>query len=132
MVFDTNLVIKYLRRRENLPAEAIISVVVAGELEAFALKNGWGYERLLFMRAAFEQLGLVEIDSDFIPIYALLDAYSQGRHPLHRLPPGLSARNMGKNDLWIAATALYFDVELHTTDKDFDHLAPLGLKVVRG
>ena len=39
---------------------------------------------------------------------------------------------MGKNDLWIAATALYFDVELHTIDKDFDHLAPMGLRVNRG
>jgi len=29
---------------------------------------------------------------------------------------------MGKNDLWIAATASAFDIRLITTDKDFDHL----------
>ncbi|MFC6225599.1 type II toxin-antitoxin system VapC family toxin [Hymenobacter artigasi] len=50
---------------------------------------------------------------------------------LEPLPTGMSARNMGKNDLWIAATALFFELELHTADKDFDHLTPLGLKVVR-
>jgi predicted nucleic acid-binding protein len=34
----------------------------------------------------------------------------------------MSARNMGKNDLWIAATALATKATLITTDKDFDHL----------
>ena len=29
---------------------------------------------------------------------------------------------MGKNDLWIAATASAFDMVLVTTDQDFDHL----------
>jgi tRNA(fMet)-specific endonuclease VapC len=43
----------------------------------------------------------------------------------------MSARNMGKNDLWIATTALYFDLELHTTDNDFDHLIHFGLRLVK-
>ncbi len=30
--------------------------------------------------------------------------------------------NMGKNDLWIAATASVLNLELLTTDSDFDHL----------
>ncbi|MEM1326730.1 MAG: PIN domain-containing protein [Bacteroidota bacterium] len=29
---------------------------------------------------------------------------------------------MGKNDLWIAATASHYDLKLLTTDKDFLHL----------
>ena len=29
---------------------------------------------------------------------------------------------MGKNDLWIAATASVFDLTLLTMDKDFEHL----------
>jgi len=33
-----------------------------------------------------------------------------------------SARNMGKNDLWIAATASILNAKLITTDKDFSHL----------
>jgi len=29
---------------------------------------------------------------------------------------------MGKNDIWIAATASVYGLTLLTTDKDFDHL----------
>lgn len=47
------------------------------------------------------------------------------------IPNKLSSRNMGKNDLWIAATALYFDFPLHTTDNDFDHLPAYGLRLVK-
>ena len=38
---------------------------------------------------------------------------------------------MGKNDLWIAATTLVVGGVLLTTDADFDHLAPTGVKVER-
>lgn len=34
------------------------------------------------------------------------------------------ARNMGKNDLWIAASAKAAGATLLTTDGDFDHLIP--------
>jgi predicted nucleic acid-binding protein len=50
--------------------------------------------------------------------YAAIDAYSQG----NLQTVDCSARNMGKNDLWIAATASAFDLVLLTTDKDFSHL----------
>lgn len=132
MVFDTNLVIEHIRREENLPARTLISVIVAGELEAFALKAAWGYRKLSVMRAIFDRFGVIEVNADLMPFYAQVDAYSQGKLHTQPLPPGTSARNMGKNDLWIAATALYFDVELHTNDKDFDHLMALGLRVVQG
>ncbi len=36
-------------------------------------------------------------------------------------------RKMGKNDLWIAATAIFADARLLTTDRDFDGLDPLFL-----
>jgi len=52
--------------------------------------------------------------------YAEIDAYSQGNLP--GKPLGLSARNMGKNDLWIAASAYVSKAGLVTTDGDFDHL----------
>lgn len=32
------------------------------------------------------------------------------------------ARNMGENDLWIAATAAVYDISLLSTDRDFEHL----------
>jgi len=39
---------------------------------------------------------------------------------------------MGKNDVWIAATASILDITLITTDKDFNHLDKeyLDLKLI--
>jgi len=59
---------------------------------------------------------------DIYRAYADIDAYSQSNHPTLSLPQGMTARNMGKNDLWIAATAHVLRATLVTTDKDFDHL----------
>ena len=52
--------------------------------------------------------------------YAEIDAFSQGK--LKDRPLSISARNMGKNDLWIAATASILNATLLTTDLDFNHL----------
>ena len=65
----------------------------------------------------------MDINTDrIIQRYAEIDAYSQGKDPVKPLPRGLTSRNMGKNDLWIAATASVLRAQLLTTDKDFDHL----------
>ena len=58
-------------------------------------------------------------------MYAEIDVYSQSKHPTLRLPP--SARKMGKNDLWIAATAAIHNATLLSTDADFEHLDSLFL-----
>jgi len=69
---------------------------------------------------------IVVIDRELTRVYAQVDAYSQG----YLTPVDFTARNMGKNDIWIAATAIYLDLELHTVDKDFNHLQSFGLKLV--
>ncbi|OWP61451.1 hypothetical protein CDA63_19315 [Hymenobacter amundsenii] len=131
VVFDTNIVIAHLRRQQQLPLRAVLPFAVVGELEAFALKADWGYQKVAFLRQLLERYPLVGFVPELASLYARLDAYSQGRLRGQPLPSGLSARNMGKNDLWIAATALYLDLPLHTTDNDFDHLPPLGLVLVK-
>ena len=131
MVFDTNLIIGHVRRLERLPAQAVIPMVVAGELEAFALKADWGYQKVTFLQTILDYYPLVEVSRSLTGLYAQVDAFSQGKLRSNPLPPGMSARNMGKNDLWIAATALYFDMDLHTTDNDFDHLPVFGLRLVK-
>jgi tRNA(fMet)-specific endonuclease VapC len=72
----------------------------------------------------------VDGSSPLMDAYADIDAYSQGKHRLYPLPAGFSARNMGKNDLWIAATAFLLDIKLLTTDHDFDHLHPHFMEVM--
>lgn len=59
---------------------------------------------------------------DLIEAYAEIDNYSQGKSTTHTYPIGFSARNMGKNDLWIAATAKVTNSTILTNDNDFDHL----------
>jgi len=64
---------------------------------------------------------VVDINTtEIIDRYAEIDAFSQGK--LTRGNSSFSSRNMGKNDLWIAATVSILKVPLLTTDKDFDHL----------
>ncbi|WP_151085738.1 PIN domain-containing protein [Hymenobacter baengnokdamensis] len=131
MFLDTNLIIQHIRREETLPARTLLSVIVAGELEAFALKAAWGPQKTNFLQQIRQQFPPIEVSDQLLQPYAYLDAYSQGKLTQQPLPVGTSSRNMGKNDLWIAATALYFGVELHTTDHDFDHLWAVGLQVIK-
>lgn len=129
MLFDTSVLIQYVRQYKPLPARMLLSVVVAAELEVFASRSKWEARKRRYVQHMREQHVLIEINDALIPAYVYLETYSQGRLAALPLPPGLSARNMGKNDLWLAATALYFDIELHTADNDFDHLGPAGLRV---
>ena len=52
-------------------------------------------------------------DYEILRMYAVIDAYSES-----------IGQSMGKNDLWIAATAAVTGATLLTTDRDFDKLAP--------
>ncbi len=129
LLLDTNQCLRLIRRKENPPPNSYLSIVVVGELKAFALKRGWGVVKTQALSDLLSTLPVIDLDDAVIERYAVVDAYSQGLLPDDPLPPGMSARNMGKNDLWIAATALLYDLELQTTDHDFDHLVTIGLKL---
>ena len=122
-LLDTNVILQnHIRKNVNIAADSFISIVMVGELESLALQLNWGY---IFLSS----VPLIDVDSSIAKLYGFTDAYSQGKLLTNPLPPGMSARNMGKNDLWIAATALYYDIELQTTGSDFDHLIHIGLKL---
>ena len=104
---------------------------MVGELEAFALKADWGYQKLNRLQQILSNYPIADIDRELTQVYAQVDAYSQNKLKSSPLPEGFTARNMGKNDLWIAATALYLDMKLHTQDRDFDHLPDFGLQLVK-
>jgi len=69
-------------------------------------------------------------DNIILERYAEIDAFSQGKNPSKALPKGMTARNMGKNDLWIAATGSVLNATLLTIDHHFDHLNEIFLKVI--
>ena len=107
-----------LERRLGLQAgkvEASVSVVTIGESLAFAKKQNWGEKRQHLLRELL-RTRIVPVDinrPEILDAYADLDYYSQ-----RVVKP---ARTVGKNDLWIAATANVLQCTLVTTDADFDH-----------
>ena len=132
-LLDTNIVLTYARNTEvtkKLEAKLnllsgdhrlIISVVSVGELKAFMKKNKWGNKKISQLEKLVDEFMIADINvEEIIERYAEIDAFSQGK--LENRKSKFTARNMGKNDLWIAATASYLDIELITTDKDFEHL----------
>ncbi len=141
-LFDTNILLHYLRRsalgrkidqqiNPFAPANTLLlSIVSVGEIRSISIQNDWGAPRLGALQNALKSYIVVGVTgSDLIERYAEIDAYSQGKLPGKILP--FSARNMGKNDLWIAATASLLDATLLTTDGDFDHLKGVFLEIER-
>jgi tRNA(fMet)-specific endonuclease VapC len=133
-VWDTNIIIlssKYPAFLENLDKQynffsgantLYISAVSIGEVHAFALRNRWGDRRLTEMAKILKVAKPISITDDptLIKMYAEIDVYSQSKHPTLTL--ATSARKMGKNDLWIAATTAVHKAILLSTDNDFNHL----------
>ena len=141
-LLDTNILLIYLRNQQtkdyidrsyqpfDLPNIPLISVVTKGEIKSIGLKNRWGTTRLRSLDVFLDQLVVVDINAeDIISRYATIDAFSQDK--LADNPLGSTARNMGKNDLWIAATASVTNAKLTTTDGDFDHLNTKYLDLIK-
>ena len=96
----------------------IISIVIAGEIRSLSMQFKWGKSKIDRMRFALNYLDEMPIDSsNLVEAYATFDSYSQ------RI-----GKSLGKNDLWIAATAMVYDARLVTTDRDFDCLDPHFIK----
>jgi tRNA(fMet)-specific endonuclease VapC len=141
-LLDTNILVTYVRDTEvtrrledrlnllNGENNLLVSVVSIGEIRSIAKQNNWGEKKISKIESIVEDFLITDINVEtIIERYAEIDAYSQGK--LKGEEATFSARNMGKNDLWIAATASIFDLELITTDKDFEHLNPKYLKLNR-
>lgn len=132
-LLDSNIILIYSRNDEvtrNLESKYKIfsggnrmgiSVVSKGEIEASILKSDLGEKRKYRIKTLMNQLTTFGINfEEVINSYAKIDAFSQGK--LIASKKKFSSRNMGKNDIWIAATASAFKLKLITTDKDFNHL----------
>lgn len=107
-------------------ANVIVSVVTKAELASFIAQNNWGKSKIDKLNKILEEITYIEIsnaDQLLIDSYTEIDAFSKRKikDKSGNLLDG-SARKMGKNDLWIAATAYSLDIPLMTTDGDFDHL----------
>jgi len=102
--------------------------VTIGELRSIAIQNNWGAKRLAKLENELLDFAIIPIKAkDIINRYAEIDAFSQGRLPSKSVE--FTARNMGKNDLWIAATASIVGAKLLTADADFTHLDGVYLEL---
>jgi tRNA(fMet)-specific endonuclease VapC len=141
-ILDTNIWVHIIRKTPNVlsileergifsPGNNIfMSIVTAGELYTLAARNRWGQGKLDDLENIIEEIQTVPISRmDLVKKYAEIDIFSQGLHPVIALPNGLSARNMGKNDLWIAATAALLGATLITFDNDFNHLSSIFIEI---
>lgn len=123
-LLDTNILVHYIRQdaladqlevryalSRAMPAP-LISVVTEGELGALALQFGWGLAKLQAMEDLVAYFTVIPLPfEETVKAYAQIDSYSRRM--------GIA---MGKNDVWIAATAHMTGARLLTTDRDFDHL----------
>ena len=141
-LFDTNILIHYLRDSQlaqQLDEELnpfqpdnilLLSVVTIGEIRSIAIQNNWGAKRLEKLESDLRDFAIIPVKAkDIIDRYAEIDAFSQGKLPSK--PTGFTSRNMGKNDLWIAATASMVGAKLLTTDADFNHLDGVYIDLVK-
>ena len=113
----------------------VASIVTKAEIETFVKRNNWGENKLKRLQLFLDQIFYLDITNtkdDLIHCYTTIDNYSK-RHLVDNNGNLLlgSARKMGKNDLWIAATALCLDLPLLTTDTDFDHLKDSFINLIR-
>jgi tRNA(fMet)-specific endonuclease VapC len=132
-LFDSNIVLHYVRQSDVMKRiehmfdpfgdgnESWLCVVSKGELRSIAIQNQWGSVRRASLENLMNDFYPADIFSEeVIDCYAEIDAFSQNK--LSGKPLNLTARNMGKNDLWIAAVAHVLGAKLLTSDLDFDHL----------
>jgi len=123
-----------LEKYDEAP-NVIVSVATKAELESFIAQNNWGKPKIERLNKILEDITYIDIsnaDQLLIDSYTEIDAFSKRKikDKSGNLLNG-SARKMGKNDLWIAATAYSLDIPLMTTDGDFDHLDDTMMNVMK-
>lgn len=140
-IFDTNILLGFIREHSSVVIfrdtyrpfsngnTAILSIVSVGEIKSIALRNNWGKNKWKQLHELMSLFVIADIDAaDVVDMYAEIDTFSYGK--LKDKPLSTSARKMGKNDLWIAATATITNAMLVTTDQDFLHLDGIYFDII--
>ena len=131
LVLDTNIILNIARAKNYSGAMQFInpnngvvycSIVSEAEIKSLAIRNNWGVKRNKLFFGLLEQINIVDVNQSLVNTYVEIDAYSQRLNPAFSTYPFDTPRNMGKNDIWIAALAALLNLTLVTTDADFDHL----------
>ncbi|WP_419161340.1 PIN domain-containing protein [Candidatus Palauibacter sp.] len=143
VLLDTNILLGLTRKapwaehayREfdlgNREVVTFTSIVCKGEILAIAEKRRWARAKRRRLEQVLDQFPTVSIDDpQIVRAYARIDAWTRGAavDSPGAAPPPKPALPMGKNDLWIAATAHAAGAALLSTDGDFTRLDGVWLK----
>ncbi|TAE75003.1 MAG: type II toxin-antitoxin system VapC family toxin [Bacteroidetes bacterium] len=143
LLYDTNILIEAVKLSQNdekvfwkkvnpQRKKEFISVVTYAEIKVITICNAWGNNRIEKLNTLFEEIQIIPISPKIIEAYVEIDVCSRGKHSeiaIMKDNQKMSAIEMGKNDLWIAATAHSLSCQLVTTDDDFDHLKNIFIAV---
>ena len=128
-LLDTNILLLLVRAGDlahyieekyqlgRLEQKPLVCVVSHGEARVMARRRSWGRQKRAALLELIDAFTIMDINTP-----AVIDAYVELELISQAHPAG--ARNMGKNDLWIAACARAAGARPLTTDRDFAHLIP--------
>jgi tRNA(fMet)-specific endonuclease VapC len=138
LLLDTNILVHSVRV-DNLndfleyinPSDVslYLSITTIAEVYSISVQNKWSSKKLLILNYLISKCEVVDVTDYLIPTYVEIDTFSKRRNPNFTEYAFPTHRNMGKNDLWIAATAAFLNLSLVTTDLDFNHLHDIFLDV---
>jgi tRNA(fMet)-specific endonuclease VapC len=131
IIYDTNILLQILRDGQSSTklhnifdlsdAEESICLVTLAEIRSLSIQFRWGANRRAKMEELLFRLVILDINvPEIVDRYVEIDCYSKGKHLTKT--SNFSSIKMGKNDLWIAATASVYGCKLLTMDLDFGHL----------
>jgi len=101
-------------------------------MKSLAIQRGWGEKKLIQLDSLISQFLIVPINTERqMKVYSEIDAYSKHKDKIRNYPAGYSSVTVGKNDLWIAATANVTNSKLVSADGDFDHLDGVFIDLVK-
>jgi predicted nucleic acid-binding protein len=102
-------------------AVPVISFTTVAEVHFGAAKKGWGQRKVEQLEEAIHRYLIPPYDDDLARLWGRLKAQAQtAGHPL--------GQNSQANDLWICATAIYYDAPLLTLNRrDFEGFPGLTL-----
>lgn len=125
-MLDSNVIIDLIRGRTPpvtdrflylQPGEAVISVIVHGELLLGVEKSERKQQNAVITQAILRDISVIPLTASCARHYAI-----------HRAALELSGQMIGNNDLWIAAHALAEDLTLITrNEREFRRVS--GLKI---
>lgn len=122
-LIDTNVIIKLLNGDKKAADlfdsldDIHISVITAGELFYGAQKSSRIDENTILFKSFLSEYSMVEINE------SVSEAYGQIKANL--VKQGI---NIPENDIWIAATAISYNLDLVTYDEHFKNINNLKIK----